>query len=66
MGAADFVFDSLITQYSTGKRYFDFGISTEKGGSYLNRGLAANKEGFGARTIKYDTYEIDVANGNSL
>jgi len=66
MGAIDLLFDSLITQYSGGKKYFDFGISTEKGGAYLNRGLAAHKEGFGARAITYDTYQVDVAHGNSL
>jgi hypothetical protein len=66
LGATDLVFDSLITQYSTGKRYLDFGISTEKGGAYLNRGLSAQKQGFGARAIMYDAYEVDVANSNSL
>ena len=66
MGVADLVFDSIITHYSTRKKYFDFGISTEKGGSYLNRGLAAYKESFGARAIMYDTYEVDVANNKSL
>ena len=65
MGVADLVFDSLITQYSKQKRYFDFGISTEKGGAYLNRGLAANKEGFGARAIVYDTYKVDTAYSDS-
>ncbi len=65
LGATDLVFDSLITQYSTGKRYLDFGISTEKGGACLNRGLAANKEGFGARAITYDTDKVGVAHNNS-
>jgi len=63
--AADLLWESIITQYSARKGYFDFGISTEKGGSYLNRGLAAYKEGFGGRAIMYDTYEIDVAKCNS-
>ena len=66
MGASDVLMDCLITQYSTGKKYFDFGISTEKGGAYLNRGLAAYKESFGARAVMYDTYKVDVANSNSL
>jgi lipid II:glycine glycyltransferase (peptidoglycan interpeptide bridge formation enzyme) len=64
--AADLLWDVIITQYSTGKMYFDFGISTEKGGAYLNRGLTAHKEGFGARAITYDVYEVDVANSKSL
>jgi len=66
MGASDVLMDCLITQYSNGKKYFDFGISTEKGGAYLNRGLAAYKESFGARAVMYDTYKVDVANSNSL
>jgi hypothetical protein len=66
MGVADLVFDSIISHYSTEKKYFDFGISTEKGGAYLNSGLAANKQYFGARAIMYDTYEVDVANSRSL
>jgi hypothetical protein len=66
MGATDLLFDSLITQYSSEKRYFDFGISTEKGGGYLNRGLAVYKEAFGARAITYDTCEVDVANSRCL
>jgi hypothetical protein len=66
MGVADLVFDSIISHYSTEKKYFDFGISTEKGGAYLNSGLAANKQYFCARAIMYDTYEVDVANSRSL
>jgi lipid II:glycine glycyltransferase (peptidoglycan interpeptide bridge formation enzyme) len=65
MGVADLVFDSIISHYSTEKKYFDFGISTEKGGAYLNSGLAAYKESFGARAVMYDTYEVDVANNRS-
>lgn len=66
IGAIDLLLDSLITQYSSEKKYFDFGISTEKGGADLNRGLAAYKEGFGARAIAYDAYAIDVENVKSL
>jgi lipid II:glycine glycyltransferase (peptidoglycan interpeptide bridge formation enzyme) len=62
MGATDLLFGSLITEYSSEKRYFDFGRSTEKDGTYLNRGLAAYKHGFGARAITYDAYKVDVAN----
>ena len=39
---------------------FDFGISTEQGGRYLNEGLIFQKEGFGARTVVYDTYELNI------
>jgi hypothetical protein len=66
MGAIELLLDSVITEYCRGKKYLDFGISTEKDGAYLNRGLAAYKEGFGARAITYDTYKVDVAKTASL
>ena len=62
VGALDGLFDYLITQVFTAKRYFDFGISTEQGGRYLNEGLIFQKEGFGARTVVYDTYELKIEN----
>ncbi len=59
-GALDVLFDELIsTRYAT-KPWFDFGVSTTNQGRVLNEGLAANKESWGARTILYDTYEVDV------
>jgi len=60
IGAADMIFDYLINDYYANKKYFDFGISTEDEGRYLNKGLIANKEGFGARAVVYDTYELKV------
>ena len=38
-------------------RYLDFGTSNEQGGLVLNEGLIAHKEGYGGRTVCYDTYE---------
>lgn len=58
--ASDVILDYLINDYYTDKQYFDFGISTEDGGEYLNEGLAFFKEGFGARSVVYDTYEIPL------
>ncbi len=59
VGAIDAVIDSLInTVYST-KRYFDFGISTENQGKYLNQGLSQYKESYGARTTVYDFYALN-------
>lgn len=58
-GAQDLLFDNLIRRF-TDRRWFDFGISNEQDGMYLNEGLAAYKEGFGARTIVHDFYEIDL------
>ena len=62
IGALESIVDYLINLFDRDNQYFDFGISTEKGGAYLNRGLATYKEGFGARTTTYDTYQVDVAN----
>ena len=58
MGALDGLFCHLITEVFSEKRFFDFGISTEQGGRYLNEGLAFQKEGFGARAVVYDTYKL--------
>ena len=53
--------DELLNQVYTSKAYFDFGISTEQQGRYLNAGLIENKESYGARAVAYDWYEVDVA-----
>jgi len=59
IGAQDIVENYLIKEcYSYDKRYFDFGISTEKQGTLLNVGLIQRKENFGASAIVYDTYKI--------
>jgi len=55
--ASSFIYDGIINKYCRGKKYFDFGISTENNGRYLNRGLIDFKERFGARSIVYDSYE---------
>jgi hypothetical protein len=62
-GATDLVLDYLINDYYREKPYFDFGISTERDGRYLNAGLIENKERYGARSIVYDFYEWDVWEG---
>jgi len=53
------LFDNLINQYSE-KKYFDFGISTENNGFYLNEVLIDFKERFGARSTVYDSYELNL------
>ena len=58
LGALDGLFGWLIDERYANKAYFDFGISTEQGGTWLNEGLQFQKEGFGARAVVYDTYEI--------
>lgn len=57
--AQDALFHHLLTEVYADKRWFDFGISNEHDGP-LNAGLARNKEGFGARGIVFDRYEIDL------
>lgn len=61
MGAVDIVCEYLINDYLPEKRYYDFGISTEQDGWYLNLGLINQKEGFGARGTVYDTYELEIS-----
>jgi hypothetical protein len=62
IGALDLIIDSLVDTYRTDKQYFDFGISTDDAGQYLNEGLVQNKEWFGARTIVHDFYELRINN----
>lgn len=59
-GALDLLFDYLITNTYRNKPYFEFGISTENNGIYLNEGLIHQKEGFGGRGIVYDTYLLEI------
>ena len=65
LGALDFLFDYLLQEFSD-KRYFDFGISNEMQGQKLNKGLNAWKEGFGARSIVHDFYEVRTENHQLL
>lgn len=60
IGATDIILSYLINEYYKNKRYFDFGISTEDEGRYLNVGLIENKEGYGARAVVYDFYKLDL------
>lgn len=60
-GALDMLFSHLIGDVYQDKKYFDFGISTEADGRYLNTGLVSFKEGFGGRTVTHDFYEVRVA-----
>ena len=60
LGALDLLIDYLIKDIYKNKKYFDFGISNEDAGRYLNTGLIAQKEGFGARAIVHDFYELEI------
>lgn len=59
-GALDCLLDWLVTDVYKDKIWFDFGISCEQEGRYLNEGLAAQKEGFGARAVVHDFYRIEL------
>ncbi len=59
-GALDLIMNYLINDYYATKRYFDFGISTEDNGRYLNAGLVENKQSYGARAVVHDFYELDL------
>lgn len=62
VGALDFLLESCIEEAQlSGQQYFSFGISTEDGGLILNTGLVAQKEGFGARGVILDTYQLNIA-----
>ena len=60
LGALDAVMDHLLNEVYRDTAYFDFGISTEQDGRYLNEGLIENKESYGARAVVYDRYELLV------
>lgn len=57
MHVLDLLFETVIGRALEHHDYFDFGISTEKHGTYLNEQLIYQKEGFGGRGICYDWYE---------
>jgi len=59
-GAQDTILNYLINDFYEDRKFFDFGISTEDEGRYLNLGLQQNKESYGARAIAYDFYEINL------
>lgn len=59
-GGLDLVINELIEMYATKKRYFDFGISTEDSGWWLNTGLISQKEGFGGRALVQDHFCLNI------
>lgn len=66
LGSLDFLHHHLITEVFAHKRYFDFGISNENQGKNINQGLHYWKEGFGARTVTQDFYQIETGNVSKL
>ncbi len=60
IGALDLVLFRLLDQVFKDRHFFSFGISTEEEGLVLNEGLTFQKEGFGARAVVQDFYEVDL------
>jgi hypothetical protein len=61
VNALDLLFEEAIGHGArSGKRYFDFGISTEDGGRILNEGLAQFKNEFGAGGVVHEFYELNL------
>ena len=60
--ALTLLFDHLIAEHGhqRGYRYFDFGISNEDHGRYLNEGLVRQKSRLGGRGIVYNTLEVSL------
>lgn len=56
-GAMEAIYQQVIGRDFAHCRFLDFGTSNEQGGLVLNEGLIAHKEGYGGRTVCYDTYE---------
>ena len=60
IGGLDVIVKYLLEEEYKDKKYFDFGISTEQHGRFLNEGLISQKEMFGGRAVCYDHYELDI------
>lgn len=60
IGGLDLLIKTMMDKFAPHKTYFDFGISTEDNGQVLNEGLIHQKEGFGGRTVCYQTWEMNV------
>lgn len=60
IGALDLVISECINKFKTEKKFFDFGISTEDNGRFLNNGLIFQKESFGGRAVIHETYILEI------
>ncbi|TNO46042.1 GNAT family N-acetyltransferase [Campylobacter coli] len=64
IGALDLLIKTLMDEFAKSKKYFDFGISTENGGEFLNHGLISQKEGFGGRSVAHQFFSISGGGGD--
>lgn len=58
LGALPLLFRYLIDNEFQNRKYFDFGISNEDHGRYLNEGLVMQKTGMGGRAIVHNIYKL--------
>ncbi len=58
--ALDLIVSHLLETIYSDRLWFNFGISTTDGGKVLNTGLARQKEMFGARSVLFYQYELDI------
>lgn len=64
--ALDLLIDHLLRNEFSDRRYFDFGTSSLQDGAGLNSGLHFWKEGFGARGVCHDLYEVDTSRHGAI
>ncbi len=63
VSALDMVFEHCIEKARTlGARYFNFGVSTESEGQYLNATLHQYKSEFGGGGVVHEFYEVNLIN----
>ena len=60
MNAVAFLHNHLLHNVFVNFPYYDFGISNENNGLFLNTGLISQKEGLGGRGIAYNIYKIQL------
>lgn len=60
-GALDLTFSELLTREYRTKCFFDLGTSDEANGWSINKGLIDQKEGYGARVVAHDHYELGLS-----
>lgn len=58
-GVLPLLYQELTSTIFKNTRYFDFGISNEDHGKYLNKGLVMQKTGFGGRAIVHNIYKLE-------
>ena len=59
-GAIDAIVQHLVQVVYADRQWFDFGISTTDAGRQLNTGLSRQKEMFGARSVVYQQFDVDL------